>query len=214
MHQSIKNLITIKNDLKLNGNKLPSIIAVSKTFSISNILPLIEHGHIHFGENKVQEALEKWPNIKSNFNKIKLHMLGKLQTNKVKFALPVFDFIHSLDNEKLAQKIASEQKKYEKKPKIFIQVNIGEEPQKSGIYKDKLKDFFLFCKDLELDIQGLMCIPPIKSDPVPFFEKINSLNKELNLNQLSIGMSADYIKAAKNFSTFVRIGSKIFGERN
>ena len=214
MHQTIKNLNSIKKELELVNSKIPSIIAVSKTFSISNILPLIEHGHIHFGENKVQEALEKWPNIKSNFNKIKLHMLGKLQTNKVKFALPVFDFIHSLDNEKLAQKIASEQKKYEKKPKIFIQVNIGEETQKSGIHKDKLKDFFLFCKDLELDIQGLMCIPPMKSDPVPFFEKINSLNKELNLNQSSMGMSADYVKAAKNSSTFLRIGSKIFGERN
>ena len=146
MHLTIKNLNSIKKELELINNKVPSIIAVSKTFPISNILPLIKNGHMHFGENKVQEALEKWTNIKNEFNNVKLHMLGKLQTNKVKFALSIFDFIHSLDNEKLAQKIASEQKKYKKKPKIFIQVNIGDEPQKSGIQKDKLKDFFYFVK--------------------------------------------------------------------
>ena len=213
MHQTIKNLNSIKKELELINNKVPSIIAVSKTFPISNILPLIKNGHMHFGENKVQEALEKWSDIKNDFNNVKLHMLGKLQTNKVKFALSIFDFIHSLDNEKLAQKIASEQKKYEKKPKIFIQVNIGGEPQKSGIQKDKLKDFFLYCKEIDLDIQGLMCIPPVNDNPVPFFKKMNLLNESLNLNQLSMGMSADYIEAAKNSSTFVRIGSKIFGER-
>ena len=168
---------------------------------------------MHFGENKVQEALEKWSDIKNDFNNVKLHMLGKLQTNKVKFALSIFDFIHSLDNEKLAQKIASEQKKYEKKPKIFIQVNIGGEPQKSGIQKDKLKDFFLYCKEIDLDIQGLMCIPPVNDNPVPFFKKMNLLNESLNLNQLSMGMSADYLKAAEYSSTFLRIGSSIFGKR-
>ena len=213
MHQSVKNLNLIKQELKLINFKLPSIIAVSKTFPISNILPLIENGHVHFGENKVQEAIEKWPGIKKDFNKIKLHMLGKLQTNKVKYALSIFDFIHSLDNEKLAKKIASEQKKHEKKPKIFIQVNIGDEPQKSGIRKDKLKDFFLFCKEIDLDIQGLMCIPPANSNPIPFFKKMNLLNETINLNQLSMGMSADYIEATKNSSTFIRIGSKIFGKR-
>ena len=201
------NITSLKLDKPVN------IIAVCKTFPLDYIQPLIDHGHIHFGENKVQEALEKWNDIKVNNNRVRLHMIGKLQTNKVKFALSIFDFIHSLDNEKLAQKIASEQKKYEKKPKIFIQVNIGGEPQKSGIQKDKLKDFFLYCKEIDLDIQGLMCIPPVNDNPVPFFKKMNLLNESLNLNQLSMGMSADYIEAAKNSSTFVRIGSKIFGER-
>ena len=213
MHFTIKNLNSIKKELELIDHKVPSIIAVSKTFSISNILPLIEHGHIHFGENKVQEALDKWPNVKNDFKSIKLHMLGKLQSNKVKFALTIFDYIHSLDNEKLAQKISFEQKKNQKKPKIFIQINIGDEPQKSGIHPDKLKEFFSLCKNLDLDIQGLMCIPPVNSDPIPFFKKMKTLNTDLNLSHLSMGMSSDYIQAANNFSTFVRIGTKIFGER-
>ena len=214
MHQTIKNLNLITEELKLLTNKLPSIIAVSKTFPISNILPLIENGHSHFGENKVQEALEKWKNIKENFNHVKLHMLGKLQSNKVKFALPLFDFIHSLDNEKLAKKISDEQKNYEKKPKIFIQINLGNESQKSGIKKGDLKDFHLYCKEIDLDIIGLMCIPPVEEDPNFFFKELNQLNKNLDLKELSMGMSADYIKAAKNFSTFLRIGSKIFGNRS
>ena len=194
-------------------DKVPSIIAVSKTFPVSSILPLIKEGHIHFGENKVQEAVEKWSDIKKEFNTIKLHMIGKLQTNKVKYVLPLFDFIHSLDNEKLAIKISNEQKKYVKKPKIFIQVNIGEENQKSGIMKKDLKSFYNICKNLNLDIVGLMCIPPFDNDPQPFFHEMNSLLKNLKLNELSMGMSKDYLLAVQNSSTYIRIGSKIFGDR-
>ena len=169
---------------------------------------------MHFGENKVQEALEKWSNIKNDFNNVKLHMLGKLQTNKVKFALSIFDFIHSLDNEKLAQKIASEQKKYEKKPKIFIQVNIGDENQKSGINKHDLKNFYNYCNELNLDIIGLMCIPPVDVKTDIYFKEMSFLKNNLALPDMSMGMSSDYLDATKNFSTYVRIGSKIFGERS
>ena len=214
MHQSVKNLISIKKELESISNKLPSIIAVSKTFSISNILPLIDYGHVHFGENKVQEALEKWKNIKEQFSQIKLHMIGKLQTNKVKFALPLFDFIHSLDNEKLAKKIATEQTKYQKKPKIFIQVNIGDENQKSGINKHDLKNFYNYCNELNLDIIGLMCIPPADVKTDTFFKEMSFLKNNLALSDLSMGMSSDYLDATKNFSTYVRIGSKIFGKRS
>ena len=214
MHQSVKNLISIKKELESINNKLPSIIAVSKTFSISNILPLIDYGHVHFGENKVQEALEKWKNIKEQFSQIKLHMVGKLQSNKVKFALPLFDFIHSLDNEKLAKKIATEQTKYQKKPKIFIQVNIGDENQKSGINKHDLKDFYNYCNELNLDIIGLMCIPPVDVKTDIFFKEMSFLKNDLALPDLSMGMSSDYLDATKNFSTYVRIGSKIFGKRS
>ena len=214
MHQSVKNLISIKKELESISNKLPSIIAVSKTFSISNILPLIDYGHVHFGENKVQEALEKWKNIKEKFSQIKLHMIGKLQTNKVKFALPLFDFIHSLDNEKLAKKIATEQTKYQKKPKIFIQVNIGDENQKSGINKHDLKNFYNYCNELNLDIIGLMCIPPADVKTDTFFKEMSFLKNDLALSDLSMGMSSDYLDATKNFSTYVRIGSKIFGKRS
>ncbi len=214
MHQSIKNLDNIKAELELVSNKLPSIIAVSKTFSISKILPLIEHGHNHFGENKVQEAVDKWTEVKKIHKEIKLHMIGKLQTNKVKFALPIFDYFHSLDNEKLARKLADEQKNFDKKPKIFIQINIGNETQKSGINKSNLNEFYSYCKQLELNIIGLMCIPPMNIDPNKFFEEMRILAKNLNLSELSMGMSADYHFAAKNSATFLRIGSKIFGERH
>ena len=214
MHQSVKNLISIKKELESISNKLPSIIAVSKTFSISNILPLIDYGHVHFGENKVQEALEKWKNIKEQFSQIKLHMIGKLQTNKVKFALPLFDFIHSLDNEKLAKKIATEQTKYQKKPKIFIQVNIGDENQKSGINKHDLKNFYNYCNELNLDIIGLMCIPPVDVKTDIYFKEMSFLKNNLALPDLSMGMSSDYLEAIKNSSTYVRIGSKIFGKRS
>lgn len=213
MHQSVKNLNSIYEELRLLKDKVPSIIAVSKTFPASSILPLIKEGHIHFGENKVQEAVEKWSDIKKEFNTIKLHMIGKLQTNKVKYVLPLFDFIHSLDNEKLAIKISNEQKKHVKKPKIFIQVNIGEENQKSGIMKKDLKSFYNICKNLNLDIVGLMCIPPFDNDPQPFFHEMNSLLKNLKLNELSMGMSKDYLLAVQNSSTYIRIGSKIFGDR-
>ena len=162
MHNTVKNLNYIEELIKskANYNELPKIIAVSKTFPIEKILPLIEHGHLHYGENKVQEALEKWTDIKNENHNIQLHLIGRLQTNKVKFALKIFDYIHSLDSEKLANKLADEQEKQKKKPKIFIQVNIGNEDQKSGINKEKLGDFYKFCKNLNLDIIGTMCIPP------------------------------------------------------
>ena len=176
-------------------------------------MPLIENGHIHFGENKVQEALEKWSEIKKNKTNIKLHMVGKLQTNKVKFALKIFDYIHSLDNIKLAKKISDEQKKYNNKPKIFIQVNIGDEDQKSGINKKNILDFYTECKNLNLDIIGIMCLPPINKDPNIFFSEMKKISIDLNLKEMSMGMSQDYIEAIEHSSTFLRIGSKIFGPR-
>jgi len=215
MHNSVKNLIYIEDIIKskVNHDKLPKIIAVSKTFSIENILPLIEHGHVHFGENKVQEALDKWSDIKNDNNNIKLHLIGRLQTNKVKFALNIFDYIHSLDSEKLANKIANEQVKQKKKPKIFIQVNIGDEEQKSGINKKKLKDFYKFCLSLNLDVIGTMCIPPNDEKIINYFSEMSNINQELSFKELSMGMSGDYLAAIKNHATYVRIGSKIFGNR-
>ena len=215
MHNTIKNLIYIEELIKSKANhdELAKIIAVSKTFSIENILPLIEHGHLDYGENKVQEALEKWTDIKNKNNNIQLHLIGKLQTNKVKFALKIFDYIHSLDSEKLANKIADEQQKHKKKPKIFIQVNVGNEDQKSGIDKRNLNDFYKFCQNLNLDIIGTMCIPPNNSNTEKYFSEMNDLNKELNFKELSIGMSGDYLEAIKYNATYIRIGSKIFGSR-
>ena len=219
MHQTVKNLLNIKTQIKtklseLKYNYFPEIIAISKTFSISHVLPLIEDGHIHFGENKVQEALEKWPEIKNKNSNVKLHMVGKLQSNKVKFALEIFDFIHSLDNLKLAQKIAEEQKKYKNKPKIFIQINIGHETQKSGISKSDLLDFYNECKNMNLDVVGTMCLPPINQDPNIFFSEMSKINKDLKFKELSMGMSDDYLKAIEYSATYLRIGSKIFGQRN
>ena len=176
-------------------------------------MPLIENGHIHFGENKVQEALEKWPEIKKNKKNIKLHMVGKLQTNKVKFALRIFDYIHSLDSIKLAKKISEEQKKYTNKPKIFIQINIGNEDQKSGVSKKNILDFYTECKKLNLDVVGIMCLPPINKDPNIFFPEMKKISRDLNLKEISMGMSQDYMEAIKHSSTFLRIGSKIFGQR-
>ena len=220
MHKTIQNLISIQNLIKLKFDELnvkeriPKIIAVSKTFKIDHILPLIEYGHLDYGENKVQEALEKWTDIKSQNNKIKLHLIGKLQTNKVKFAIKIFDYIHSLDNEKLAKKIADEQKKHDKKPKIFIQVNLGEEDQKSGIFTNDLKEFHDYSKNLGLDIIGLMCIPPFNEEPSKFFLKMFELSQIINQKELSMGMSSDYLKAVEHKSTFLRIGSDIFGQRS
>ena len=191
------------------------IIAVTKTFPISEIKPLINHGHLHFGENKVQEALEKWTELKNEFKSIKLHMIGKLQTNKVKFVIPLFDYIHSLDNLKLAQKISIEQKKTNKKLKIFIQVNIGNEDQKSGINQNEIASFYEKCiNDFDLDIVGLMCIPPFKERKNEYFRSMNDLNKSIGLEELSMGMSSDYLEAASHGATYIRIGSKIFGERS
>ena len=218
MHNAVKNLLDIENNIKINLGRLniqnyPKIIAVSKTFKINNILPLLEHGHIDFGENKVQEALEKWTEIKKKNLNIKLHMIGKLQTNKVKFAVKLFDYIHSVDSEKIAKKIAEEQLKLDKKVKIFLQVNIGDESQKSGIKKDDLDKLVSYCNEIKLDLIGLMCIPPVNIDSEHYFKEMHQLNKNFGFKELSMGMSSDYIKAAKNLSTFVRIGSGIFGQR-
>ena len=181
---------------------------------MNDILPLINYGHLNFGENKVQEAIIKWTDVKKDFDHIKLHMIGKLQTNKVKYVIPLFDYIHTLDNIKLAEKIYSEQIKNNKKLKIFIQVNVGNESQKNGISSDKLEDFYNECKiNLGLDIIGLMCLPPNKNDSNKYFSQIYNFSKKLNLQDLSMGMSQDYLKAVENGSSYLRIGSKIFGHR-
>jgi pyridoxal phosphate enzyme (YggS family) len=219
MHNTVKNLIIVKNNIKtylnkLNTNKNPKIIAVSKTFAIDKVLPLINYGHIDFGENKVQEALEKWAEIKKTNSKIKLHMIGKLQTNKVKFAVKIFDYIHSVDSEKLAKKISDEQNKINKKIKIFLQLNIGDENQKNGINKVNIDQLVSYCKKINLDLIGLMCIPPADKDPEIFFQEMNEIKKKYNFTDLSMGMSSDYLLAVKYLSTYVRIGSNIFGNRH
>ena len=218
MHNTVQNLISIKKliDSNLNSskiNKVPKIIAVSKTFGIDSITPLIEYGHTDFGENKVQEAIDKWSILKANNQNINLHLIGGLQTNKVKFAVKLFNYIHSVDSEKLAKKIFEEQEKQNKKVKIFIQVNIGNESQKSGINKLLLPSLYSYCKSLNLDVIGLMCIPPLDRSSIDYFKEMNILNKNLGLNELSMGMSADYIDAVKNSATYLRIGSSIFGKR-
>ena len=219
MHSTVKNLLYIKNNIKvylekLNINNNPKILAVSKTFEINKILPLIEYGHLDYGENKVQEALEKWSDIKLIKKNLKLHLIGKLQTNKVKQAIKIFDYIHSVDSEKLAKKIADEETKQGKKIKIFIQVNIGDEEQKSGVNKSSVHELYSYCKAIDLNVIGLMCIPPLDKSSDFFFKEMSTLNKNLNLDELSMGMSADYLDAIKNSATYVRIGSNIFGERN
>ena len=216
MHKNVDNLIVIENLLKKKTNRenIPNIIAISKTFPMSDIMPLIKHGHINFGENKIQEALDKWSSIKTQFTNIQLHMVGKLQTNKVKFLLPLFDYLHSLDNLKLAKKIAEQEKKNNKKIKIFIQVNIENENQKNGVSLDYLEEFYSICvKELKLNIIGLMCLPPNDQNTNNYFLKMQNLNKKLGLAELSLGMSNDYLNATQYGSTFVRIGSKIFGNR-
>jgi pyridoxal phosphate enzyme (YggS family) len=217
MHKIVDNLKLIDDELKIiiKDSKLPTIIAVSKTFESLTILPLLDYGHKHFGENKVQEALDKWTDIKNKFSNVKLHMIGKLQTNKVKFAIPLFDYIHSLDSIKLAKKISEEQTKKNKRIKIFIQVNIGNEDQKSGIDCSEIKNFYKICvEDLDLDIIGLMCLPPKNNNSSEYFIKMQEFAKDISTTDLSMGMSNDYIKAAKNGATFLRIGSKIFGKRD
>tara|TARA_B100001057_G_C22820982_1_gene939402 strand:+ start:31 stop:687 length:657 start_codon:yes stop_codon:yes gene_type:complete len=217
MHPIVQNLLEINNNVKskiINNNELPKIIAVSKTFSLDKIKPIIEFGHKDFGENKVQEAIQKWTNIKSSIPDLKLHMIGKLQTNKVKYVVPLFDYIHSLDNLKLAKKISLEQKKENKDLKIFIQINIGNEKQKNGIDIKSLKEFYEICsKELSLNIIGLMCIPPSDKEVLTYFKKMQELKKNLGLKELSMGMSSDYLEAVNFGSTFIRIGSKIFGDR-
>ena len=216
MHESVQKLIQIEKLVKSKDSDLKkiTIIAISKTFKLEKIFPLIDYGHLDYGENKVQEALDKWSDIKSKKPDIKLHLVGKLQNNKVKFAVKIFDFIHSVDTKKLAKKIADEELKLKKKIKIFIQVNIGNENQKSGVNKEELEELFLYCKSLNLDVIGLMCLPPANHDPDPFFRELNVLNKKLNLKELSMGMSSDYVKAIEHSSTYLRIGSEIFGQRS
>ena len=214
MHNIVDKLISIEKEIQEKSDKT-KVIAVSKTFSMKEILPLINHGHKDFGENKVQEAVEKWTSIKQDFTHINLHMIGKIQTNKVKFVVPLFDFIHSLDNLKLAEKIAREQKKYKKNIKIFIQVNIGNEMQKSGVNPEEVENFKNKCVDeFKLDIIGLMCLPPQGEKVSAYFKEMNSLLKKTNLKELSMGMSEDYLEAINYNSSYVRIGSKIFGSRN
>jgi pyridoxal phosphate enzyme (YggS family) len=216
LHKSIDNLNLIKEDLKskIKNYQDVKVIAVSKTFPIEAIMPLIKYGHLEYGENKVQEAITKWADIKLAYPNLKLHLIGRLQTNKVKFALKLFDYIHSVDTKKLAKKIAEEELKQNKKIKIFLQVNIGNEEQKSGINKDNLNDLYLYCKNLNLDVVGLMCIPPAEVKSEIFFKEMALLIKKLDLKELSMGMSSDYMEAVKNSATYIRIGSKIFGNRS
>jgi len=210
----LNNLNTIKSEIELKKKEV-NIIAVSKTFSMNSITPLINYGHIHYGENKVQEAVDKWTSIKNDFKNLRLHLIGKLQTNKVKFVLPLFDYIHSLDSMKLAEKISLEQKKKNFKPKIFEQVNIGNEIQKNGIDKENLDQFINICKkNFDLNIIGLMCIPPNNNNSELYFKEMSDLNKKYGFNELSMGMSSDYISAIDNGATYIRVGSKIFGERS
>ena len=220
MHKTVKKLINIQNliksklsDLKLI-DRSPKVIAVSKTFKLEQINPLIEYGHLDFGENKVQEAIEKWTDVKKNKNEIKLHLVGRLQTNKVKYAVKIFDFIHSLDSKKLAEKISEEQVKQKIKPKIFVQINIGGESQKGGIRVDELEEFYNYCIELNLDIIGTMCLPPISNEPEKYFSRMSYLNKKFNFKESSMGMSSDYLEAVQYNATYLRIGTSIFGERS
>ena len=213
MENVVKNFDLVKEEI--SNFKNVNIVAVSKTFPIGHILPLINHGHNHFGENKVQEAQEKWSSLKNDLPNLKLHLIGKLQTNKVKFALPLFDYIHSLDSIKLAEKISLEQKKKNFKPKIFIQINLGKENQKSGIDEDDLENFYRKCvTEYNLNIIGIMCLPPFDEDPSPFFKKMQNLSESLKLKEISMGMSNDYMDALKFKATYIRVGSKIFGNRS
>ena len=220
MHYTISNLIEINKKIKDKIEELsiseyyPKVIAVSKTFTEEDIMPLIEYGHCEFGENKVQEAQKKWPKLKEKNKNIKLHMLGKLQTNKVKTALETFDYLHSLDSLKLANKISREIHKNSKTIKIFIQINLGGEEQKSGIEPSDLEEFYKHCLKLKLDIIGTMCIPPENQDPKSYFKNLLQLNQKINLSEISMGMTNDYLKALEYNSTYLRIGTAIFGKRS
>ena len=219
MHLTVQNLVNIKAEINSNlfnqkNHKVPKIIAVSKTFSMDKIKPLIEYGHLDFGENKVQEAVKKWSDIKLSKSNLKLHLIGGLQTNKVKFAVKLFDYIHSVDSEKLAKKISVEQQKQKKKVRVFIQVNIGNEGQKFGVDKLLVPELCYYCKTLDLEVVGLMCIPPLNEPSEIYFKEMSELNKKLNFKELSMGMSSDYLNAIKNSATYVRIGSNIFGVRD
>ena len=212
----IERLNKIKSNInKLKPSKAVNIIAISKTFSLDHIKPLIDYGHNHFGENKVQEAIAKWTDIKNNNKNLNLHMVGKLQSNKAKDAVKLFDYIHSLDNQKLADALSKHQMSLNKSLNYFIQVNIGNELQKSGIPVGELDPFYNYCKnEINLNILGLMVIPPNDNNPDKYFKSLYELNKSLALQDLSMGMSADYIEAIKYGATFIRVGSSIFGERS
>jgi len=219
MHPSQQRLSLLKKEIneickKKQLKTIPQIIAVTKTFSFDEILPLLQSNHNHFGENKIQEAENKWSQTRNEYPKLQLHMLGKLQTNKAKKAVKLFDYIHSLDSFKLAEKIYKYEKELNKKLKLFIQVNLGEESQKSGINLENLGNFYNYCaKDLSLNILGLMCLPPINVNPDHFFKNLKTASDNLRLKHLSMGMSADYENAISNGSTFLRLGTAIFGER-
>ena len=219
MHICVQRLNFVKNKVKeiivrKQLKTIPQIIAVTKSFPLSKIIPLLEMGHIHFGENKIQEAESKWADVKNKYKNLQLHMLGKLQTNKAKKAVKLFDYIHSLDNAKLATKLSQYEKELGKKTKLFIQVNIADESQKSGILLNDLDHFYNFCtKELSLNITGLMCMPPINSDSNKYFKILKKTSEKLNLTDLSMGMSADYDQAILNGSTYLRLGTAIFGER-
>jgi pyridoxal phosphate enzyme (YggS family) len=213
MHNSVKNLLKIQDKIKNKTNAIPIIIAVSKNFEQEEIVPLLDYGHQHFGENKVQECVRKWQDLKNKYENIKLHMIGKLQTNKVRDCLKCFDFIHSLDNKKLAKKIYDEQLKQNKKINVFIQINIGDESQKSGVKISELEELLAYCNFLKLEVVGLMCIPPDTNSSKIFFLKMKKLKIKYNQKNLSMGMSSDYMDAIEGSSNFIRIGTSIFGRR-
>ena len=220
MHSSVQNLNSIKDKVKeiidrKQQKTIPHIIAVTKTFSLNQITPLLKMGHVHFGENKIQEAESKWTDVKNRYDQLQLHMIGKLQSNKAKKAVKLFDYIHSLDNQKLAEKLSKYEKELNKKIKFFIQINIASESQKSGIMIEDLNDFYFYCsKDLSLNIIGLMCLPPANSDSKKYFQLLKKNSEKFNLRDLSMGMSSDYEDAVINGSTYLRLGVAIFGERN
>ena len=220
MHTTLKQLEFVQNKINeiINRKQLktkPEIIVVSKTFSIKDVMPLLEYGHIHFGENKIQEAEEKWTEIKKKYKNLQLHMVGKLQSNKVKKAVKLFDFIHSLDNKKLALMISIYQKELKKEVKLFIQINLASEEQKSGLLLTNLNNFYNYCvSELSLNIVGLMCLPPADINSDRYFKLLKKSSDDLNLNELSMGMSSDFENAILNGSTFLRLGTLIMGKRN
>jgi len=220
MHTTLEKLSRVKNKVneiisKKQLKTKPKIVVVTKTFALSKILPLLENGHIQYGENKIQEAENKWSEAKDQYSNLKIHMLGKLQSNKAKKAIKLFDYIHSLDNDRLALKLSHHEKELNKKVKLFIQVNLAEEPQKSGIMFNDLNNFYNYCtKDLSLNVIGLMCMPPADSNSQEYFKKLKKAAEQLNLEDLSMGMSADYEQAILSGSTYLRLGTIILGERN
>ena len=220
MHASLQKLNFVKNKVNeiIRQRQLktdPKIIVVTKTFSLNKITPLLVYGHMHFGENKIQEAENKWSEVRNQYSNLKLHMIGKLQSNKAKKAVKIFDYIHSLDNAKLAAKIAQYEKELNKKTKLFIQVNLAEENQKSGILLNNLNNFYYYCKkELLLNVIGLMCLPPFESNSQKYFKMLKNVAEKLNLKDLSMGMSSDFEQAIINGSTYLRLGTVILGERN